>query len=60
MGGFEILVVAGAFVFAAFVKGTTGLGFSTIALPFLVLAIGLKEALPLLIIPSMSRPDPSQ
>ena len=34
-------------------KGITGLGFSTTALPFLVYAIGLKEALPLLIVPSI-------
>ena len=49
----DILVVSGAFFFAAFVKGLTGLGFSTTALPFLVYAIGLKEALPLLIVPSI-------
>jgi len=36
-------------LFAGLVKGTTGLGFATTALSFLVYAIGLKEALPLLI-----------
>lgn len=45
---------AGAFFFAAFVKGTTGIGFSTSALPLLVLAVGLKEALPLVLIPSIT------
>ena len=49
----DILVVVGAFFFAALVKGITGLGFSTTALPFIVYAIGLKEALPLLIVPSV-------
>ena len=49
----DILVVVGAFFFAALVKGITGLGFSTTALPFIVYAIGLKEALPLLILPSV-------
>jgi len=49
----DILVVCGAFLFAGLVKGTTGLGFATTALSFLVYAIGLKEALPLLIVPSV-------
>lgn len=48
-----LLSIAAVFFFAAFVKGVTGLGFSTTALPFLVLSIGLKETLPLLIIPSI-------
>ncbi len=50
----ELAIVIAAFFFAAFVKGTTGLGFSTTALPFLVLTLGLKEALPLLILPSLT------
>ncbi len=54
MDATELAVVGAAFLFAAFVKGTTGLGFSTTCLPFLVLAVGLKPALPLLIIPSLS------
>ena len=49
----DILVVCGAFLFAGLVKGSTGLGFATTALSFLVYAIGLKEALPLLIVPSV-------
>ena len=49
----QLLIVASAYFFAAFVKGITGLGFSTTALPFLVLALGLKTTLPLLIIPSV-------
>ncbi|MGI9609331.1 MAG: sulfite exporter TauE/SafE family protein [Acidimicrobiia bacterium] len=50
----QILVVAGAYFLAGFVKGLAGLGFSTTALPFLVLALGLKAALPLVIIPSIA------
>jgi hypothetical protein len=50
----QLTIVASAFLFAAFVKGVTGLGFSTTALPFLVYALGIKEALPLLIIPSIT------
>ena len=50
----QLTIVLGAFLFAALVKGVTGLGFSTTALPFLVYALGIKEALPLLIIPSIT------
>ena len=50
----QLLIIALTFFFAAFAKGTTGLGFSTTCLPFLVYAIGLKAALPLLIIPSLA------
>lgn len=50
----QILVVAGAYFVAGLVKGVTGLGFSTTALPFLVLALGLTHALPLVILPSMA------
>lgn len=50
----DILALVGAAMFlAAFVKGVTGLGFSTSALPLLALTIGLKAALPLLILPSL-------
>ena len=52
--GEELAIVSGVFFFAAFVKGITGLGFSTTCLPFLVLALGLKATLPLLIIPSLA------
>ena len=50
----SLAIVMAAFLFAAFVKGTTGLGFSTSALPILVLSIGLKASLPLVIIPSLT------
>ncbi|MEM7428428.1 MAG: sulfite exporter TauE/SafE family protein, partial [Pseudomonadota bacterium] len=42
------------FVFAGFIKGLTGLGFSSTALPFLVLALGLKTAIPLVLLPSLA------
>ena len=47
-------IVAAVFFFAAFVKGTTGLGFSTTCLPFLVLTVGLEKTLPMLLIPSIA------
>lgn len=50
----QIAIVAAAFFFAAFVKGATGLGFSTTAIAPLALALGLKTAIPLLLIPSLA------
>ena len=49
-----LALIALAFFVAALVKGTTGLGFSTTALAILALFIGVKPALPLMIIPSVS------
>ncbi len=49
-----LAVAAAAFFFAAFVKGVTGLGFSTTALPLLALALGMREALPLVLAPSIA------
>ncbi|MFH1804917.1 MAG: sulfite exporter TauE/SafE family protein [Pseudomonadota bacterium] len=49
-----IAIIACAYFIAAFVKGATGLGFSTSALPVLALGIGLKAAMPLVIIPSLA------
>lgn len=54
MDASQISIVGFAFLFAAFAKGVSGLGFSTTALPFLALSIGIKEALPILIIPSLA------
>lgn len=50
----EIMIVFAVYFFAATAKGVTGLGFSTTCLPFLVATLGLKEALPLLLIPSIA------
>lgn len=49
-----LAIACAAYFYAAFVKGITGLGFSTSCIAWLVLAFGLHEALPLLIIPSVS------
>lgn len=49
-----VATVGLAFLLAAFVKGVTGLGFSTMALPMLALTMGLKAALPLVIVPSLA------
>lgn len=49
-----LAIIAAGYFFAAFVKGATGLGFSTSALPLLTFAVGLKAALPLLIVPALS------
>lgn len=47
------LAAMGLFV-AGVVKGATGLGYSTCALPFLVVAIGLKAAIVIVPIPAMA------
>ncbi|MCY3982145.1 MAG: sulfite exporter TauE/SafE family protein [Alphaproteobacteria bacterium] len=49
-----LATIAAAFLVAAFVKGLTGLGFSTCALPLLALSIGIREALPLVLAPSIA------
>lgn len=51
--GPEIAAILATYAFAATAKGVTGLGFSTTCLPILALVVGLKEALPLVIIPSI-------
>jgi len=51
--GWELAAIAGAMVFAGFVKGVTGLGFATTCLALLALTLGLKESLPLVIAPSL-------
>src|SRR6185436_20590924 len=47
------LAALGLFL-AGVIKGTTGLGYSSCALPFLVSAIGLKPAMALVLIPAMA------
>jgi len=44
----------GAFFFAAFSKGITGMGFATTCLPIIALAMGLEVALPLVLVPSVA------
>lgn len=47
------IAIAGLFL-AGIVKGATGLGYSSCALPFLVSAIGLKPAMALVLVPAMA------
>lgn len=47
------IAIAGLFV-AGILKGATGLGYASCALPFLVAAIGLKPAMALVIVPAMA------
>lgn len=49
----QVIAILATYAFAATAKGVTSLGFSTICLPFLVITVGLKDALPLIIIPSI-------
>lgn len=51
--GWQIAAILATYLFAAIAKGVTGLGFSTTCLPILALLIGLKDALPLVLIPSI-------
>ena len=51
---FEIAAIMAVYLGAAIVKGSTGLGFSTTCMPFLVLIVGLKEAMPLVIVTSVA------
>lgn len=48
-----ILIVAGTFLIAGAVKGVIGLGLPTVSLALLTVAIGLPEAMNLLLVPSL-------
>jgi uncharacterized protein len=50
----QLGTLAAAYFTAALVKGVTGMGYSSTCLPILTLAFGLKEALPLVLIPSVA------
>ncbi|MGE0348882.1 sulfite exporter TauE/SafE family protein [Hydrogenophaga sp.] len=50
----QLATLAAAYFIAALVKGVTGLGYSSTCLPILTFAFGLKEALPLVLIPSVA------
>jgi uncharacterized protein len=54
MSSAELTIVTTGLVLAGFIKGATGLGFASCALPFLVIAIGLKAAMALVVIPAMA------
>ena len=49
-----ILVCAAGLAVAGVIKGVTGLGYASCALPFLVFALGLKTAMATVIIPAMA------
>jgi uncharacterized membrane protein YfcA len=49
----HVALAALGFLLAGVIKGTTGLGYSSCALPFLVSAVGLKTAIVMLVIPAM-------
>lgn len=54
MDWLDFLFILSAYVFAAVIKGLTGIGFSTSCLPILALRIDLTAAIPLVIVPSMA------
>lgn len=50
----EILIAISGLMAAGVVKGATGIGYSTTALPIVALAIGLDHAMPLVLLPSIT------
>ena len=52
-GAEALVMICVAYGFAGLLKGALGLGFSTFCLPILVLALGHRESLPLVVIPSI-------
>ncbi len=49
-----LMLLSAAFFISAFIKGLTGLGFSTTCLGILALSLDIKTAIPLVIIPSVT------
>jgi len=54
MDPFLFVLAAFGLLFAGVLKGATGLGYSSCALPFLAAAVGLKTAIALVVIPAMT------
>jgi uncharacterized protein len=54
MDWFPIALAASGLLLAGVIKGVTGLGYTSCALPFLVMALGLKPAMALVILPAMA------
>lgn len=50
----SVAIAIGGLFLAGVLKGATGLGYASCALPFLVVAIGLKPAMALVVIPAMA------
>lgn len=53
MNSLEVLIVAGTFLLAGMVKGVVGMGLPTVALAILTVTIGLKDAIILMLVPSL-------
>jgi uncharacterized membrane protein YfcA len=53
LGGVEFTVAIVGLVLAGVLKGSTGIGYSTCALPFLVGAVGLQRGMALVIVPAI-------
>ena len=52
---FDVVLLVGAgLLLSGVVKGATGLGYASCALPFLVYAVGLKDAISIVLIPAMA------
>jgi uncharacterized protein len=51
---YEICIAIFGLVVAGIVKGSTGLGYASCALPFLVATVGLKSAMGLVLLPAMA------
>jgi uncharacterized membrane protein YfcA len=49
-----LLIVAATFIVAGFVKGVIGLGLPTVVLALLTASLGLKEAMALMLLPSLA------
>ena len=54
MDGIVLVWAAGGLLLAGIVKGATGLGYATCALPFLVAGLGLKPAMAIVLMPAMA------
>lgn len=54
MSASELAVAAAGLFIAGLVKGATGVGYSTTALPIIALGLGLDRAMPLVLLPSMA------
>lgn len=54
MDGHLIFLAAAGLLIAGVVKGATGLGYASCALPFLVMAVGLKPAMAIVIAPALA------
>jgi uncharacterized membrane protein YfcA len=54
MSGQEVAVVIFGLLLAGFVKGASGVGYSTTAIPVLTLGLGLENAIPLVLLPSIA------